>query len=194
MSRSNTTHWRAVVAARPGPGLVDLDLGGGPVRARTDLDLATREQLLLRVRVTPQRLELTVVERDARAAVTERAMRFALPRQVPLSSAFGRLAALESLAAEEEDGEIDGTASIDGDFFADPEAPQITKVRSFDLDRPVSVEEAVFALDYVDHDFYAFRNAATGNVTVVYRRHGGGVGLIERGVVVERREPPEPRM
>jgi putative sigma-54 modulation protein len=85
------------------------------------------------------------------------------------------LAALQAM--EEED-----TAAADADedeFFVDPEAPVITRVKSFDLEKPISVEEAVFALDYVDHDFYVFKNEATDNLTVVYKRHGGGVGLIE---------------
>jgi putative sigma-54 modulation protein len=62
--------------------------------------------------------------------------------------------------------------------FTDPEQPQIMKVNSFQLDKPISVEEAVFALDYVDHDFYVFRNEATNEINVVYKRHTGGVGLV----------------
>lgn len=79
------------------------------------------------------------------------------------------LEALDEPPAEE--GEDDG--------FADPEKPKITKVNSFDLEKPISVEEAVFALDYVDHDFYVFKNEATDKLTVVYKRNVGGIGLIE---------------
>jgi putative sigma-54 modulation protein len=53
------------------------------------------------------------------------------------------------------------------------------KINSFDLDNAISVDEAVFALDYVDHDFYVFKNKETDKVTVVYKRHTGGVGLVE---------------
>lgn len=66
---------------------------------------------------------------------------------------------------------------IDG--FVDPEAKTITKINSYDLNKPTSVEEAVFALDYVDHDFYVFRNEANDKITVVYKRNVGGIGLIE---------------
>ncbi|KAK4536943.1 hypothetical protein CDCA_CDCA10G2968 [Cyanidium caldarium] len=42
-----------------------------------------------------------------------------------------------------------------------------------------TVEEAVLCLEYIDHDFYVFRNADTKEINVVYRRNHGGVGLIE---------------
>jgi putative sigma-54 modulation protein len=44
---------------------------------------------------------------------------------------------------------------------------------------PTSVAEAALCLDYIDHDFYVFRNTESGQVNVVYKRKGGGVGLIE---------------
>lgn len=85
------------------------------------------------------------------------------------------LAALEALESLE-DGVADGAAQ---DEFVDEYAAKITKVNSFDLEKPVSVQEAVFALDYVDHDFYVFKNEETSKITVVYKRNGGGIGLIE---------------
>lgn len=50
---------------------------------------------------------------------------------------------------------------------------------SFDLSKKISVDEAIFALDYIDHDFYVFRDAESGEVSVVYKRNSGGVGLIQ---------------
>mmetsp|Transcript_18835 Transcript_18835/g.36358 ORF Transcript_18835/g.36358 Transcript_18835/m.36358 type:complete len:160 (+) Transcript_18835:470-949(+) len=44
---------------------------------------------------------------------------------------------------------------------------------------PISIEDATLCLDYLDHDFYVFRNADTKEINVVYRRAEGGVGLIE---------------
>eukprot|EP00518_Triparma_eleuthera_P005444 CAMPEP_0182464400 /NCGR_PEP_ID=MMETSP1319-20130603/8607_1 /TAXON_ID=172717 /ORGANISM="Bolidomonas pacifica, Strain RCC208" /LENGTH=232 /DNA_ID=CAMNT_0024664041 /DNA_START=53 /DNA_END=751 /DNA_ORIENTATION=+ len=63
---------------------------------------------------------------------------------------------------------------------SDPYAGEVTKVKSFDLRHPISLSEAVFALDYVDHDFYVFRSEESGEVEVVYKRNGGGVGLIQQ--------------
>jgi len=50
---------------------------------------------------------------------------------------------------------------------------------SFDLSSTMTVNEAIFALDYIDHDFYVFRDAETKDISVVYKRNAGGVGLIQ---------------
>ena len=63
--------------------------------------------------------------------------------------------------------------------YNDPEKPTILKVNSFQTDKAISLDEAVFALDYVDTDFYVFRNQDTNKINVVYKRHEGGVGLVE---------------
>lgn len=67
----------------------------------------------------------------------------------------------------------------EADEFIDPEAPTVTKIKSFDLSKPISVNEAIFALDYIDHDFYVFRDSETNEINVVYKRNSGGVGLIQ---------------
>lgn len=75
------------------------------------------------------------------------------------------------------DGTVEALAR--GADFIDPEAPNVIKVNSFDLEHPIPIKEAIFALDYVDHDFFVFKNEETGKPTVVYKRNAGGVGLIE---------------
>lgn len=42
-----------------------------------------------------------------------------------------------------------------------------------------TIEEAVLCCEYVDHPWYLFRNAATGEISLVYKRNHGGYGLIE---------------
>jgi len=76
---------------------------------------------------------------------------------------------------EEED---DAPAEAEEEFI-DPEQAVVTKVKSFDLSTPISVKEAIFALDYIDHDFYVFRDEESNDVSVVYKRNAGGVGLIQ---------------
>ena len=43
---------------------------------------------------------------------------------------------------------------------------------------PMSVDEALEKMELVGHDFYLFRDAESGNATVVYRRHAFDYGLI----------------
>jgi putative sigma-54 modulation protein len=61
---------------------------------------------------------------------------------------------------------------------ADETEPQIVKTKQFPV-KPMTAEEAVLQLELVGHDFFVFQNADTSDVNVVYRRHGGGYGLIE---------------
>jgi putative sigma-54 modulation protein len=54
----------------------------------------------------------------------------------------------------------------------------VIRKKSFPMD-PITVEEAVLCLEYIEHDFYVFKSSATGKISVVYKRNHGGVGLIE---------------
>lgn len=80
---------------------------------------------------------------------------------------------LEALGEEETE-----VVESSSDEFVDPEAPVITKIKSYDLTTPMSVEEAIFALGYVDHDFFVFREKDSTEISVVYKRNAGGYGLI----------------
>ena len=56
--------------------------------------------------------------------------------------------------------------------------PTIVKTKNFGVS-PMSPDEAVLQLELIGHDFFVFRNAASGEVNVVYRRRDGQYGLIE---------------
>jgi putative sigma-54 modulation protein len=43
----------------------------------------------------------------------------------------------------------------------------------------MDLEEALHQLEMVDHDFYVFRDASSGQIQVVYRRNHGGYGVIQ---------------
>ncbi|GMH68682.1 hypothetical protein TrRE_jg9548 [Triparma retinervis] len=102
------------------------------------------------------------------------------------SKGYHRSKAIRTADFQEEDSQEEGDGTREGpgeggrddEDYVDAYLPTVTRVKSFDLP-PVSVAEAVFALDYIDHDFYVFRDEDTGEVAVVYKRNGGGVGLIQ---------------
>jgi putative sigma-54 modulation protein len=43
----------------------------------------------------------------------------------------------------------------------------------------MSLEDALHQLELIDHDFYLFRDASSGELQVVYRRNHGGFGVIQ---------------
>ena len=72
-----------------------------------------------------------------------------------------------------------GATPDPGGFVTEDGAePQIVKTKQFAV-KPMSAEEAVLQLELVGHDFFVFQNADSSDVNVVYRRKGGGYGLIE---------------
>jgi putative sigma-54 modulation protein len=76
------------------------------------------------------------------------------------------LAAAEAVPVEEE--EADETAEI------------VRRKRVAMI--PMSEEEAIDQLELLGHDFFVFYNAESGAVNVLYRREGGGYGLLEPSV------------
>ena len=44
---------------------------------------------------------------------------------------------------------------------------------------PISLEAARKQLDFIDHDFYVFRNKKNNELQVIYKRNHGGYGLIQ---------------
>mmetsp|Transcript_7049 Transcript_7049/g.17234 ORF Transcript_7049/g.17234 Transcript_7049/m.17234 type:complete len:255 (-) Transcript_7049:200-964(-) len=89
------------------------------------------------------------------------------------------LDAMELSDTAEEDENVETDLVYAEKDFIDVNAPNLMKVNSFDLENAIPINEAVFALDYVDHDFFVFKNEETGKPSIVYKRNAGGVGLIE---------------
>lgn len=61
---------------------------------------------------------------------------------------------------------------------ADEPLAAIVKTKQFAMP-PQTLADAKFCLDALDHEFYVFRSAHTGLISVLYKRHEGDLGLIE---------------
>ncbi len=58
------------------------------------------------------------------------------------------------------------------------EEPRVVKTKRFAV-KPVPLDEAIMQMNLLGHNFYVFRNSATEEVNVLYRRRDGHYGLIE---------------
>lgn len=73
----------------------------------------------------------------------------------------------------------DEDRSMADDSYIIRSGEAVLRRKSF-AERPMKVDDAVAQLELLDHDFFLFTNVETGNCTVLYRRHSGGLGLIEQ--------------
>lgn len=78
-------------------------------------------------------------------------------------------------------GEEVAATAPDGGWTEDEEEeamPPITRRKRFPM-KPMPPEEAARQMELLDHSFFLFLNEETGTVNVLYRRRGGGYGIIE---------------
>lgn len=69
-------------------------------------------------------------------------------------------------------------AGGDDNSVADESAYQVIKRKKFEL-RPMTVEEAILQMNMLDHTFFMFKNAETGDVNVVYKRADENYAVLE---------------
>ena len=120
-------------------------------------------------------LDLAVekVERRFRQAADRRRIHRGRRNPTSLSEATadGRRPALEVLTAEPEDAD----EARAGEPDLGPRQVVREKVHPA---TPTTIDEALLEMELVGHDFYLFHDAATGQPSVVYRRHAYDYGLI----------------
>jgi len=60
-----------------------------------------------------------------------------------------------------------------------PELPsEVVRTKYFAMP-PMTIEEALEQLQFVDHDFFMFCNCETGEINVIYERNHGGYGVLQ---------------
>ncbi len=93
------------------------------------------------------------------------------PKTAPGINATAILGALAAPSAKPE-----RETAMESD--ADEAPATLVRRKQFAL-KPMSPDEATLQMDLLGHDFFVFRDSKNNGVSVVYRRGGGGYGLIE---------------
>ena len=55
---------------------------------------------------------------------------------------------------------------------------EVIKHKKFKM-RPMNVDEAILQMNMIDHEFFMFSNAETGQINVVYKRDDGNYSVLE---------------
>lgn len=71
-------------------------------------------------------------------------------------------------------GEPDLTALAEGDFA---DGPLVIRAKDHQAE-PMTLDQALYEMELVGHDFFLYVDAPTGRPSVVYRRHGYHYGVI----------------
>ena len=144
--------------ANPRPEVADatLFIGGTVLKAREESG-----DMYASIDLTSDKLERQVKRYRGRQLDRWHGQRERSPREAPGTTA----------------GDLDFRLQDAGEAPEAPE-PSIVRTKQFRM-KPMSVEEAALQMDLLDHAFFVFISADTGDVNVVYRRRDGNYGLIE---------------
>jgi ribosomal subunit interface protein len=115
------------------------------------------------------------LERRLRQAADRRRIHHGRRTPPSLAEVAAALPADDAGAGNAEDAEVDGE-HVPG---------RVVRVKDHTAE-PMSVDQALFEMELVGHDFFLFNDAETGRASVVYRRHAYDYGLIRLG---EERAP-----
>jgi ribosomal subunit interface protein len=110
------------------------------------------------------------LERRFRQAADRRRVHYGRRSPTPLGRTPDALAALSDPEAAAPQVEEDG-------FEPEGGPGRVVRVKDHPA-KPMSVDQALYEMELVGHDFYLFSDADTGKPCVVYRRHAYDYGLI----------------
>jgi ribosomal subunit interface protein len=72
---------------------------------------------------------------------------------------------------------VDAVAAMDGLQLDDHEPGRVVRTKEHPA-KPMTVDDALYEMELVGHDFFLFQDKTTDRPTVVYRRHAYDYGLI----------------
>jgi ribosomal subunit interface protein len=72
---------------------------------------------------------------------------------------------------------VDAVAAMDGLALDDHEPGRVVRTKEHTA-KPMTVDDALYEMELVGHDFFLFQDRDTDRPTVVYRRHAYDYGLI----------------
>ena len=123
-------------------------------------------------------LEITIVASGTifRSEVEDETFRNALDRAVYLIERQIRKNKTR-LERRLRSGAFENVMLDSGEDFEEEKEFKIRR-KSFSI-KPMSVEEAIMQMNLIEHEFFVFRDAATEEICVVYKRHDNTYGLIE---------------
>lgn len=109
------------------------------------------------------------LERRFRQAADRRRVHYGKRKPRSLAEVTAAPPAASTVAAEAQDEAEDDQV---------PDGPgQVVRIKEHPA-KPMSVDQALFEMELVGHDFYLFSDADSGRPCVVYRRHAYDYGLI----------------
>jgi ribosomal subunit interface protein len=98
----------------------------------------------------------------------------AMPVPLPVSASLGRRS---GDGADAPPPHLNGGAPLDGEQPLDGESP-ITIREKLHRAEPMTLDQALYEMELVGHDFFLFIDADAGLPSVVYRRKGWSYGVI----------------
>jgi ribosomal subunit interface protein len=90
----------------------------------------------------------------------------------------------EAFSPAEHTASVDGTHKV-GPLEVQGDGPPVVREKTHRA-KPMSLDQALYEMELVGHDFYLFVDADTHQPSVVYRRHGYDYGVIH--LVIEESE------
>ncbi|MEV5650439.1 ribosome-associated translation inhibitor RaiA [Nocardia sp. NPDC052254] len=117
-------------------------------------------------------LEQAVAKLESRLRRSKDRRRVHYGEKTPLSVAEATATLIDDAASPDGSESADGSADAE---YAGPGHIVRTKVHS---GTPISVDDALYQMELVGHDFFLFQDRETDRPSVVYRRHAFDYGLI----------------